>query len=211
MKKAFLVISPENSGNHILEHILSCMGCFGGRKSVKYQSGYPIRIISEEKMTKKTLREREVMLKFFSGKLTIEFEDETPLMYMRSLPDRDHHSEDVNPIAIKKRFKEIGYDMTTLIPVRDQIATILGNYREDTIEERIECLQEAWIQLGGMLKDLKPFYFINTSVLFKNIDLVVKEIEYFTGLKLKDPLNIWDADKSRIEWFLNKGLIVPER
>ena len=211
MKKAFLVVSPENSGNHILEHILTEMGCFGGRKMVKDTEGYPVRIKGKNKKSK-NIQERNIIRRFLINKIRgLEFATNVPLLYMRSLPNRKQHHEDLHPVKIKKRFAEIGYDMTTIIPVRDQIATILGNYREDSIDKRIAVLMDAWAYLGEMLKDLKPFYFINVSLLFKDIDVLIKEIEFFTGLRLQGDLKIWDADMERHRFFMKKGLILPPK
>lgn len=197
MKNMYLVIGPESSGNHVTELILSRMGCYGG---------------GERKEGRKSNSERKKVSNFIYGyNSNLEFVGNKPIVVMRSIPNR--RSKDDDPMTIRSIFLRHNYKIFTIIPVRNWAANILSNYRVKSIEDSKELLVESWIWLGEKLRYLKPFYFLNTSFLFKYPDIAIKELVIFTGLKYGGDPNfdiIKDPDKARHKTFMEYGLKIVD-
>lgn len=191
-KKLILVIGPESSGNNVTTLILSQMGCYG---VTKYERVNISNFIDEKS-------------------LDISNAGDKPIVIMRSLPKRELHQYNHDNISkIKNVFSKHKYKMFTIIPVRNWAANILSNYRIESIEESQELLMNSWVWLGERLKILKPFYFFNTSFLFKYPDIAIKELEIFTGLTWKGDskfCEIRDPDKARHITFMEHGLKIVD-
>ncbi len=189
MKTLFLVISPESSGNHVVEGMLSRMGCWGAKHA-----------------------ERDLIFDFLKGNKNISFLNDIPIVFMRSIPDRDVYIDSCfEPVQIIETFKNIGYNIKTIVPIRSWSATVKSNYREKTIEDSIDILEKSWVWLGNRLSVCQPFYFFCTSFLFKCPMSAIKELEIITGLKWKDYNNIdyiKDPDLVRHFELMSKGIDV---
>lgn len=187
----FLVVGPESSGNHITEGLLARMGCWGSENAG-----------------------RVVIFDFLRGNRNIAFPKDVPIVFMRSIPNRDvYPGPNFDPQMIKSSFESIGYNVKTIIPVRSWSATIKSNYREKTVEASAEVLEESWRWLGLQLPACHPFFFFCTSFLFKYPEIAIKELETITGLMWQDCYDldfIKDPDKARHKELMNRGIDVED-
>jgi len=172
----FLVLGPESSGNHITTELLITMGCFGDAS------------------------DKQRLDAFVDGDTDI-LPAKGPMVLMRSVP---HGRQYPDVSQISKRLYSAGYRMKTIIPVREWTAIIVSNYyhREETVEKAAQKLEEAWAWIGTRFHFLRPFFFFNVSLLFKDWDAGIRGLEWFTGLeldrsKMGRELEILDPDKLR--------------
>ena len=108
---------------------------------------------------------------------------------------------------------EYGYEMITLIPIRSWSASMIGNYRTQSSTATHGLLMDSWVWLGDRLRLMIPFYFINTSFLFKYPEIGVREIELFTGLKWVESNynSIFDPDEIRHKQLMATGFDRPHK
>jgi len=184
MNKLFFVFGPESAGNHVTSKILQTMGCFW--------------------------EEPQKLDKFVYGEIN-NFTDITTqenIVLRRSVP---HGRDWCDPLAIKIKFlnHQPSYEMITIIPVRDWMPNILSNYyhRATTQQEAIPILQKAWTHIGKHMINIMPFYFLNTSLLFKYPKSTIESLEFFTGLKWPNENynQIYDADIGKHKIFQEYG------
>lgn len=155
----FLVLGPESAGNHVVTEILIQMGCFGD--------------IENEKLD--LFVNGQVSLKDAVGK-------ERNVVLIRSVP---YGLEWVDVEALRLKVEKANYQLKTIIVVRDWFANFSSNYyhRIDNVRKALDMLERVWIWIGERLAYLEPFYFCNTSLLFKNCEATIEGLEWFTGLK----------------------------
>lgn len=181
MGKLFFVYGPESAGNHVTSKILQTMGCFWDEPQSLDQV-----VIGEKDVEEITTNENIVL--------------------RRSIPHGVHF---VHPDHIRSKFKK--YSMITIIPVRDWMSNIFSNYyhRSETVQDALISLQDAWIHIGSFITRIQPFYFFNTSLLFKDPRSAIEGLEYFTGLKWPEntPYEsiVYDADVGKHEVFRKHG------
>ncbi len=188
LKNLFFVFGPESSGNHVTSKVLQTMGCFW--------------------------EEPQRLDKFVSGEVDIsDVTTDWNVVLRRSIP---HGNDWPDPKIIKQRFIDNGYVMRTIVPVRDWIPNIFSNYyhRELSVDDALDKLRHAWIHLANHIYDIQPFYFFNTSLLFKDPKSAIEGLEYFTDLKWPDvPYEkvIYDADIGKHEVFREHGFKTIDR
>ena len=181
MGKLFFVFGPESAGNHVTSKVLQTMGCFWDEP---------------QSLDKVVTGEKDVE----------EITDNENLVLRRSIPHGVHF---VDPLFIRSKFKN--HSMITIIPVRDWMSNIFSNYyhRSETVDDALTSLQDAWTHIGITILYIKPFYFFNTSLLFKDPRSAIEGLEHFTGLKWpgNTPYEsiIYDADVGKHEVFRKHG------
>lgn len=188
MKELFFVFGPESSGNHVTSKVLQTMGCFW--------------------------EEPQRLDKFVSGEIANinDITTNDKIVLRRSIP---HGRDWINPLHIKQKFSE--YNMKTIVLVRDWLPNIFSNYyhRENTVEEAMNKLMESWSHISKHIDDIKPFYFFNTSLLFKDPKSAIEGLEYFTGLNWPKDIPyeniVYDADIGKHEVFRKYGFKTIDR
>lgn len=185
IKKLFLVLGPESSGNHLTSLVLQKMGCYW--------------------------EEPQKLDSFLEGTMELkDITDEKNIVLRRSVP---HGREWPSPVEIEKRFKEEGYTMGTIILQREWMATCLSNYyhRSNTVEEAEATLRDAEKHIARYLYNsaLDPFYVLNVSSMMKDPVPSIKGLERFTGLKWPSILPVdsvvRDSDIGRHNLLLEHG------
>ena len=191
MKKIFLVIGPESSGNNLTSLVLKTMGCYW--------------------------EEPQKLDSFLKGDCGLdEVTDNPNIVLRRSVP---HGHEWMEPVLARQMFAERGYEMYTIVLQREWMATMLSNYyhRSTTVEEAQETLRKAEKHISTLMSHdhLDPFYILNTSALMKDPKAVVRGLEYFTGLKWPEGVKyesiVKDTDRGRHDLLLAEGFTSIDR
>lgn len=185
MRRVFLVLGPESSGNNLTSLVLKNMGCYW-----------------EEPQKLDLLLKGEMKLK--------DITDNPNIVLRRSVP---YGREWSNPIEIAAAFRNEGYEMYTIVLQREWMATMLSNYyhRSSTVEEAWETLVKAEKHIATYLQSgvLDPFYVLNTSSLMKDPEPVIKGLEFFTKLEWSKDIDyedvVRDADIGRHQLLLDRG------
>ena len=176
------MLGVESSGTHITSVIMQRVGCFW--------------------------EEPQRINKFLTGgKRLSEITSNRYICLRRSVP-HGHTYPDL--VAIRKRFAAASYRMKTIVTVRDWPATIISACfeRRETTSEAMHFLKRSWQYIGKHLADVEPYYFFNTSLLFKNPLAAIRGLESFTGFKWLGSTDfIYDADASRHELLINNDLL----
>jgi hypothetical protein len=185
MRKLFLVLGPESSGNNLTSLVLKTLGCYW--------------------------EEPQKLDLFLKGEMEFKAITDNPnIVLRRSVP---YGREWSNPIEIATAFRKQGYKMFTIILQREWMATMLSNYyhRSSTVEEAWETLVKAEKHIAQYLQSgvLDPFYILNTSSLMKDPEPVIKGLELFTELKWSGDIDfetvVRDADIGRHQLLLDRG------
>jgi hypothetical protein len=181
-KILFLVLGVESSGSHVTSTIMQRMGCFW--------------------------EEPQRLNKFLSGGARLSEITSNPHICLRRSVPHGHTYPDL--IHIRKRFATASYRMKTIVLVRDWPATVLSScfMRRDSTSAAMSYLRSGWRYIGKHLVDVEPYYFFNTSLLFKHTMAAIRGLESFTGLKWQgSPDFIYDADASRHKLLLEHDLL----
>jgi len=193
IKKVFLVLGPESSGNHITSKVLSNMGCFW-----------------EE-------NQKLIIDRFIRGECELkDITDNTNIVLRRSVP---YEREWPDPNRYRKIFNDEGYEMYTIVLQREWMAGILSQYyhRSSTVEDAMDSFIKAEKHISKYLADgsLDPFYVFNTSTLMKDPKPVISGLELFTGLKWPKEVPcqsiVYDADIGRHNLLLETGFKSVDR
>lgn len=143
------------------------------------------------------------------------WEDEMPIeklcgrsnlvVLRRSIPHGDTwHS----PAVIRKQFAARGFEMKTVVPVRDWAATILSNFwhRRATVSDAAGANLAAYSHLASVLPKMAPYWISNSSLIFKDPRAGIRSLELFTGLVYSGDVNwIYDADRGKHQLLLRHG------
>jgi hypothetical protein len=187
MGKLFFVYGPESAGNHVTSKVLQTMGCFWDEPQSLDQ------VVNGEKEVEEITTNENIVLR-------------------RSIPHGVHF---VDPDSIRSKFKN--HSMITIIPVRDWMPNIFSNYyhRSETVHDALSSLRNAWIHIGNNISNIQPFYFFNTSLLFKDPRSAIEGLEYFTSLEWPENIPyediIYDADIGKHQVFRKYGFNIIDR
>ena len=139
MRKLFLVFGPESAGNNLTSLVLKTMGCYW--------------------------EEPQQLDSFLKGDCGLDDITDNPNIVLRRSVPRGH--EWVQPLLVRSKFEDRGYEMYTIVLQREWMATMLSNYyhRASTVEEAWETLVNAEKHIAQYLQSgvLDPFYILNTS------------------------------------------------
>lgn len=165
--KAFIVVGPESSGTRITTKILVKSGCFG-------DDGLEQRL-------------DEVVR---SG---VPFE-QPRIVIRRSVPNGEDPEPDID--HVRHVFEENGYKTYFILTVRDWYANYKSNVSYGFTEKlSLQKLVKGWVWLVGKVKP--PFFFFNTSLLFKDPEAALQSLEWFVSFPINREIvsEIFDADK----------------
>lgn len=184
MKKAFLVVSPESCGNHLVRYLFTQAKCFG-------DCG---KLVNGRLLVEPQRLDRLVLHNNCSLSDIIEDWDGN-LVYGKSVP-MSNTLPDI--LRFAKVFEKYDYEVNWIIPIRSfycslQSKKLRGHKKEatlDTLNEEYSYIFKNILIHGGR------FYLCPVSLLLTKPEFVIKEINklFHLDISLDVCKNIADAD-----------------
>jgi len=193
-KKLFLTIGPTSSCNHLAARIFVRMGCYGDFVALSPKA------------------EKQLSL----DKTAIHNEpppDEPLCVLWRSI---GYNGTYPDLKILKERFESYGYEVWTVLVMRDwsaQINSAAYRHKKWSWDETFHRTQFETQHIFKYASYLQPMFILNSSMLFKYPKKVIAALEEWSGLKFPEEYyaEIYDADEKWQqdygEWIVRQGTV----